>query len=459
MSFTQALYEHVQTLKAEDARAQQQAQLADSESLAGEEETALAMREVTRRGGIERTYNLDQNIQICGPFGSSFSRCFNMHRQRGQHERSAYDIVILYGSGLGVPSALAALSEYFERRRDGTQVPQFVHFLWQARFPQDLLLCWDSLHRLIFEAGGLWSKELWAAQRQTSSRGIPLDRREHRRRNHGTEWSAESELLEWLGVALHVSQMDKQQPKAGAATPDERTTAELYSGREGFERDNPLAGVDERVHQWLVHPDRLRSGYHRLGEQVVRLVAQYYEVNPQAKPPKICVSMCGSHKMLEKTREHLKRAQSAIRDELGIKVRIACELAVDSQGSGGGGAPPKPKVATIAPADSHDGASPKGGQSTASKLARSLTFFKKRVRGRGKAGQLESGEPLPRPSHKEVEHSERRELPPSNRKKVTLSTSAAVDEPGGKGDEPPAAVLQHEKSFTKATPPSTKVRL
>jgi hypothetical protein len=48
MSFTQALYEHVQTLKAEDARAQQQAQLADSESLAGEEETALAMREVTR---------------------------------------------------------------------------------------------------------------------------------------------------------------------------------------------------------------------------------------------------------------------------------------------------------------------------------------------------------------------------------------------------------------------------
>jgi hypothetical protein len=89
--------------------------------------------QVTRRGGIERTYNLDQNIQICGPFGSSFSRCFNMHRQRGQHERSAYDIVILYGSGLGVPSALAALSEYFERRRDGTQVPQFVHFLWQAR--------------------------------------------------------------------------------------------------------------------------------------------------------------------------------------------------------------------------------------------------------------------------------------------------------------------------------------
>ena len=39
-----------------------------------------------------------------------FSRCFSMKRRKAQLEESAYDIVILYGSGLGVPSALAALS-------------------------------------------------------------------------------------------------------------------------------------------------------------------------------------------------------------------------------------------------------------------------------------------------------------------------------------------------------------
>ena len=343
-TFTSALYEHVQTLIKEDNDARKladRAAIVNKDADEGEDETALAMREITRRGDAERRYDMVATVEICGPFGAAFSRCFNMNRRKRQHEESAFDIVILYGSGLGVPSAIAALSEFMERRRDGTQVPGFVQFLWQARHPEDLQLCWDSLHRLIFEGGGLWSKQLWAAQRRVSSRGIPLDRREHMRRNGSDEWTKNSELLEWLGVDLHVSKMDEEKKQ------------ELLDGY------NPLAGVDDRVHEWLTHKNQLKSGYHRLGEQLVRLVALHYEAHSspgkQAKAPRICVSMCGSHRMLETTRAHIKRAQQAIRDELGVYVPIACELAVDSQGSGGGGAaaPPKtPPKKAIAPAAS-----------------------------------------------------------------------------------------------------------
>lgn len=70
-----------------------------------------------------------------------------------------YDIVVIFGSGLGLPSALSALREFVHRRAKNQKVPPFVWFLWQCRHPEDLQLCWDSLHRIIYGAGGLCTYE------------------------------------------------------------------------------------------------------------------------------------------------------------------------------------------------------------------------------------------------------------------------------------------------------------
>ena len=104
------------------------------------------------------------------------------------------------------------------------------------------MLCWDSLHRIIFEAGGLWSDEAYLRQRLVRKQRMPLDLRAHERRNGGTHWNSDSALLDWLGVSLHVSQM------------------EVGGGRALLEQDNSLEGVDTAVHNWLTHSERLKKG-------------------------------------------------------------------------------------------------------------------------------------------------------------------------------------------------------
>ena len=114
------------------------------------------------------------------------SRCFESRSAKGQTHAPRFDIVVLFGSGIGLPSALSALHEFVERRRRGKAVPRFVWFMWQCRSAEELQLCWDSLHRLIYGAKGLCDARQYQAEKQALSRGqcVPLDYRKHAKR-HG----------------------------------------------------------------------------------------------------------------------------------------------------------------------------------------------------------------------------------------------------------------------------------
>ena len=152
----------------------------------------------------------------------------------------------------------------------------------QARYAEDLLLCWDSLHRVIFEAGGLWSNDAYLRHRKVTKHRMPLDLKAHERRNDGATWDQDSTLLDWLGISLHVSQM-----RHGG-------------GRALLEQDNSLEGIDNSIHSWLTHHERLQAGRAPLSQQVVKLVARYEaERGPNAPAPRVCVSMCGSPKMAQ----------------------------------------------------------------------------------------------------------------------------------------------------------------
>ena len=120
-----------------------------------------------------------------GPFGSAFDRCFEMVRRPGQVDAPRHDIVVLFGSGIGLPSALSALHEFIRRRRAGVLVPRFVLFMWQCRTTEELQLCWDSLHRLIFGAKGMCDAQTHQTERQALARGqrVPLDYEKHTKRN------------------------------------------------------------------------------------------------------------------------------------------------------------------------------------------------------------------------------------------------------------------------------------
>lgn len=309
-----------------------------------------------------RVYDPTRIVYVKGPFGSSFSRCFEMINMQARKAAPAYDIVILYGTGLGVPSAVSALCEFIARRKYGTELPTFVYFmwqarrcpcpcprrmhlhtfllscgrradahahahvectsarvslgpasLWQARYVEDLTLAWDSLHRIIYEAGGLWDGEVYRQHRLVNKRRMPIDLEAHMRRNGGEPWTPETALLEWLGVSLHVSQM-----KEGG-------------GRQLLENDNSLREVDSSVHDWLTHPGRLRAGRASLSEEVVKLVARYdTEFGATKPPPRLCVSMCGSPKMASTVAAQLKKARALLLECVGQKVDISYELMADS---------------------------------------------------------------------------------------------------------------------------------
>ena len=52
------------------------------------------------------------------------------------HTVHYYDAVVIFGGGLGVPSALSALREFIKRKRYGGRVPDVVWFMWQCRYPE-----------------------------------------------------------------------------------------------------------------------------------------------------------------------------------------------------------------------------------------------------------------------------------------------------------------------------------
>lgn len=98
--------------------------------------------------------------------------------------------------------------------------------------------------------------------------------------------------------------------------------------------DNPLAGVDEKVHAWLTDAARLAGGYHTLGEDVVSIVARYLDETKTKSTPRICVSMCGSRSSLQATREHLEHAQRSLNSMLGLQLQVTWDLSVDVHGEG-----------------------------------------------------------------------------------------------------------------------------
>ena len=86
-------------------------------------------------------------------------------------------------------------------------------------YEQELQLCWDALHRLVYGAKGLCDENTWRNEKQALSSGqrVPLDYFKHARRCRGVPWDQGSEawaadergggpsMLDWLGIYLHVS--------------------------------------------------------------------------------------------------------------------------------------------------------------------------------------------------------------------------------------------------------------
>jgi hypothetical protein len=113
-TWTQKLYEYVLTMNGGKGRGEH---LPDEQNHAAKEK---------RRE--------DSIVNVSGPFGSSFSRCFAHNGYNTSH-----DIVILLTAGLGLPSALSALREFIElRRSQANRVPPYVWFCWACRHEDEL---------------------------------------------------------------------------------------------------------------------------------------------------------------------------------------------------------------------------------------------------------------------------------------------------------------------------------
>ena len=98
-------------------------------------------------------------MNLCGPFGSAFSRCFEtaVSRDRNAYgaQVSRFDVAVLFAAGLGLPSALSALRQFIElRRTQPSLVPPYCWFVWQCRHEEELQLAWDALHLAIFDGLG-----------------------------------------------------------------------------------------------------------------------------------------------------------------------------------------------------------------------------------------------------------------------------------------------------------------
>ena len=257
-------------------------------------------------------------VQVRGPFGSAFARCFESKRRVGQADAPLHDLVVLLGSGIGLPSALSALHEFVERRRAGKAVPRFVWFVWQCRATEELQLCWDALHRIVYGGHGLCDEAAHRQARAALTRGgkVPLDRAKHMQRHGGQPWDEGSPMLEWLGVTLHVSSW-------GRDAALERT------GRAALAADDPLhdaAGdpAAARVHAWLC--GRLRAGHHDLGALLGELDALDREYTPhQTEPRRLCVSLCGSQRAMLRARAQMAAARGRLRGDAAVSYELAAD--------------------------------------------------------------------------------------------------------------------------------------
>merc|ERR1711871_864697 len=95
-TWTRRLFEHVQALKVKELQGRQ------------------AYMGPGTRNEYSAPFEKARWVDVIGPFASSFARCFERDAQRRDVgcDKSSYDIVVLYGGGLGLPSALSALSEF-----------------------------------------------------------------------------------------------------------------------------------------------------------------------------------------------------------------------------------------------------------------------------------------------------------------------------------------------------------
>jgi hypothetical protein len=261
-------------------------------------------------GHTRQRFDITRQVDVRGPFGSAFSRCFETMRRTAGLNSARYDLVILYGSGIGLPSALSALKEFIERRRTGKPIPQAVWFMWQCRHAEDLQLCWDSLHRVIYAGGGLADEARWNSLRLGDARVAPIDRGRHLAA-HGATWTSGSTMLDWLGVSLHVSRLTS-------------------AGRQTLETDNPLhdMGIDDdaahTVHGWLTDEKRLQYGYHDLAKLLTERIDRMH-TSPHAPPCKVCVSLCGSQRAMLQAQTDVRKAATALANRANLDWELAAD--------------------------------------------------------------------------------------------------------------------------------------
>eukprot|EP00050_Salpingoeca_kvevrii_P010107 m.6573 g.6573 ORF g.6573 m.6573 type:complete len:1014 (+) comp2639_c0_seq1:279-3320(+) len=115
-------------------------------------------------------------VRMRGPFGSPFTRCFD----------SKYPAVVVIGGGTGLTVALSVLKELAHRRMQGELGNKLVWFVWSCKRIEDLILCWQALHELLFDVmskGGMQLSEDWN----------PLT----------------SVMLDWLSITIYVTDSDR----------------------------------------------------------------------------------------------------------------------------------------------------------------------------------------------------------------------------------------------------------
>ena len=208
-----------------------------------------------------------------GPFGSAFSLCFASKTSKASRssEIPRFDAVVIVGGGIGLPSALSALREFIRRRKSGKAVPSHVFFVWQCRHPEEVTLCWESLHRAIFYDGLQQSGE--------GDLPLPLD-----------GWDASSAMLGWLGVAVYVSR-----PSAAMET---------LKARNPLGNDSDTA-LKSRVHEWFAHPRRLREGYFEVDKILVWLSQRARQRTDCA----VALSFCGGPTTFKSLKAQVARAK------------------------------------------------------------------------------------------------------------------------------------------------------
>ena len=281
---------------------------------------------LTREKAYEasRRRNEDSIVNVSGPFGSSFSRCFE-HRpnEEGTADISSYDVVILLAAGLGLPSALSSLREFIEmRRKQADRVPPYVWFVWQCSHEEDLQLAWDALHMAILD--GMSER---APDQSNWRYGLDLlNHRRARNESWANTFFGHENMLDWLGVTIYVSR-PKTNPIVGPMDP----LFDFASSKQISQGNGEGAVSIERsvINRWLTDERRLRKGY--FNDEFAKLLLWLAEDHRQSSVsthglnPRICVSMCGAHAVAEAAQRCIGEANKAGDGRLTIDVEFLSE--------------------------------------------------------------------------------------------------------------------------------------